>query len=176
MPEHTHRVPEQPGPSGRPTIPPLEELERLTEARLAGQSAAGTQAGPSVPTPRRQAQLAAETIQTLRENVSMLSEVSERAVSVASSSHRRSHQAMQLLETRATDAGDGTPEVRCRDFIIEICIEGTNRCIARGGFFNATGQRKNFGHPGRNRESGRKSCATHDSCCMDRLGRHIHRR
>ena len=101
MPEHTHthRVSEQPGPSGRPTIPPLEELERQTEEALAGcQSATGEQAGPSVPNPRRQAQLIAETIQTLRENVSMLSEVSERAGSVASSSHRRSHQAMQLLE------------------------------------------------------------------------------
>ena len=53
------RVPEQPGPSGRPTIPPLEELERQTEEALAGrQSAAGEQAGPSVPNPCRQAQLA----------------------------------------------------------------------------------------------------------------------
>ena len=97
MPEHTHtpRVSEQPGPSGRPTIPPLEELERQTEEALAGRhSATGSQAGPSVPNPRRQAQLAAETIQTLRENVSLLSEVSERTGSVASSSHRRSHQAM----------------------------------------------------------------------------------
>ena len=96
---YTSCMPEQSGPSARPTIPPLEELERQTEEAFSGrQSAAGSQAGPSVPNPRRQAQLAAETIQTLRENVSMLSEVSERAGSVASSSHRRSHQAMQLLE------------------------------------------------------------------------------
>ena len=36
MPEQ--RIPEQPGPSARPTLLPLEELERQTQGTVAGPS------------------------------------------------------------------------------------------------------------------------------------------
>ena len=87
MPEQC--IPEQPGPSARPTLPPLEVLESQTQEALAGPSAVDTP--PDLST-------VAGNIQAVSNNVDVVARISETSRSIASSSHQLSALGVQLLE------------------------------------------------------------------------------